>query len=464
MPPDETKLLISSGVLTVVLSATVLLGIDTVHTSELFFWRLHWTSLVPGVLVATALGVAALLIAADRLRQRPWAPVLLLLAAFCAQTGLAFAEGRGARALAERALFSGHSEFVRVAASGVPAELVASRYEELAARPDQRYTPSKPPGQLLLYIGLERLSGAAPRIDEPVPDEVGPRHRQLVWTLAWALPLLAACVVWPLAALGRRLLPARQGLWPASLMAITASFTLITLHMDQAVYPTLACALWWCAVRAGEGERALAWGAAGGGVAWLATGVSFSLLPAVALTPLLVAAGAPEGERLRRAALATAALAGAFLVLTAGAAWLWGYDPLLRFKAAMAHHAAWRQWDPAPTRVARSTLNSLLDFFWWSGPAATALFLAAVGGAGRRLARGAREPLDLLSVVLALLLVALPISGRLIAETGRLWLFLLPLVLLIGARALSDAPRSLAIVAALQGLWTVALKLGQDFD
>ena len=67
--------------------------------------------------------------------------------------------------------------------------------------------------------------------------------------------------------------------------ALTPSFALVQLHFDQAVYPLLCLGMWLLVLRAG---RTWVEGLLQGVLIYLSVFVSFSLLPAVLLVPLLL--------------------------------------------------------------------------------------------------------------------------------------------------------------------------------
>ena len=73
---------------------------------------------------------------------------------------------------------TGHAEFVVTASRDFSIEDVFRRYEVLVAQPHQRFSPSKPPGQLLLYMLFDRM---APSLDPiQIPESfVDMRHFQI---------------------------------------------------------------------------------------------------------------------------------------------------------------------------------------------------------------------------------------------------------------------------------------------
>ena len=478
-------------------AATMLAGIPTVHRLRGWFWPLREVSLNFAWLAATAALVAMLATVAYRARRYPGCALWCVFGiAGINQYGLALAEGRGLDALRERAAYTGHSEFVRIAATGWSAGDILRSYELLATPREHPYLAVKPPGQLLTYVALDRLAQCV------VPDGVGEgkpifgvvsdRHRRLIELLAWLLPWLAAAAVFPIGGVARALIATerhgagagageqlRGAAWLAIplLFAVAAPTTLITLHLDQALYPLATAPLWWCAIRgAGRSERAgecvgapadrcaLRWGFAAGVVAWASIFLSFGLLPAVVLAPCLVATVSIRRTRSTLLFAASTLVVGVAMSIAFYAAY--GYDPLQRYQRVMAAHAGWKSWSWTLAHTARASSMNLLEFAWWANPAFALACGAGMLNALRRLCRSLRTAsgLDLLTLVTTLLLVVMAALGQTFAETARLWLFLLPLTIWIGVRALGAVrAREFALLLALQWTWTTVLKHTQDF-
>ncbi len=448
---------------------TLVTGFRTVHRLRGWFWKLHDKSLDPAWLVATTAAVVLLAMLAHRLRARPLAALSCVFAlAAVSQFGLARAEGRGLDALRERAAFGGHGEFGRTAAEGVPASEVLTDYESLAARVDHPFFAVKPPGLLLTYVALDRLAQRLVPADAleraPTMAALPPRRRQLIELMAWLLPWVAALAVLPIGLVVRVLSPNAHWLATALLFAMSAPLALITLHMDQVVYPGAVAALWYCSLRAGLSQaRAWAWGVAAGQIAWLMAFVSFGLLPAVALAPCMVAAIAPH-RRWRRTTWFLASLVATTAALWCVFALAFGYDPVLRYERALAAHSAWKHWSWDLGAVLAATRINLVEFGWWANPALIVAWISGAAAALRRLWQRSADGPDHLVLAVTVLIAAMATIGQTFAETARLWLFILPLVLWTAVRALGELPgRTLALLCGLQWVWTVSLKHAQDF-
>ena len=139
-----------------------------------------------------------------------------------------------------------------------------------------------------------------------------------------------------------------------------------------------------------------------------------------------------------------------------------GYDALAQFRFGMAAHQAFKfpQWGFGHT-LYFGALN-LVEFALWCGPALALLCAAQLHRACRSWPPGTMA--DLLVLALAIALAGLVLFGRTAAETARLWLFLLPLVAIAGARYLGEiAPgRGAGFLLMLQLVTVLVLKKFQD--
>lgn len=452
------KLAVGTVVVAIAATVTLLAGVPTVHAMRGWFWKPFPKALDGGVLLVVGVAVALLGATAHRLRQRAFVASVagLIGIAVVQQFGLALAEGQGLNALRGRAVYSGHGEYGRVAASGVSVSEVVCDYEQLLARAQLPYCAVKPPGQLLAYVLTDRLSAVATSPGwlerAPMPAVLTDAHRRLVETLTWFWPWLAALGLVPIALLARQLL-ADAWFWPVLWFALSAPFSLITLHLDQVLFPGLAATLW---LAVAAKRHALA-----GAIAWLATFCSFGLLPAVAFALSLIPLLAPAAERWAQSARAVLRFGLAFAGVGALHCLATGYRPWLRYEQALAAHEQWKHWEPTLRHALAAARMNLVEFAWWANPAMVPPFAVALAAAVRR--RGA-DALDRVVLLAAAALLAVALFGRTWAETARLWLFLLPPVLFCCARPLAARGTAvLTIVAALQWFWVIAIKATQDF-
>ena len=387
--------------------------------------------------------------------------LLLAVLAYGLQHGFALTEGRGLEAMRDGLLNTGHADFVHQAlVLDDPLRLV-SGYGSFLERGELPVFPhaTKPPGALLFFWAFARTGQAV----------LGPATAEDLATWAALLfPVGACAAVVPLFFLCRMAMPLRHAWVVASLFPLVPSTALILLHADQFLYPLLGLLFICCWTRALK--LASGWWGLGAGIAfYLATFASFAL---VALAPLVSVSGAaallgPGGrKRWRQVGWATACTAigflGAYGVLYAGL----GYSALDRFQHALAAHQGWKVESWSGGSRSYFALLNLIEFTLWCG-IPLSLLAAADLWRGLRSWRVWDEGLGL-SWSLLFILLGLGTVGRTAAESGRLWLFLVPLVLLSAGRHFhrlcgKQVERATMVLALLQFVTMVVLKTRQDF-
>ncbi len=382
-------------------------------------------------------------------------------------------EGRGLDAMRDRMLRTGHARFARAAVEQDSLLLVARRYEDLIEiRAIPRYPHvTKPPGQLLVYMLTHRLARAVPWIED---DEL----QKTATFAAYAWPLLSYLCLVPLYLLSRLCIKGRKAYVPLLLYLSIPSVTLITLHLDQWLYPLLfitPVSLFVYGLRSGRPWLFFAAGV----LTACAAFISFSLvvlLPFLALMLLLKVAGDLSSSSARphntRCVLWDAGLKGGLylagivlveVVLTR----LLYYDVVESFRLSMSAHQTWKieRWT---TWVALQVGTvDLLEFALWSGWALSLLALAYSARSCRRI-RHRGDPCVMTAVAFTVLVLSLAFFGKTVGETGRLWIFLTPLVALLAGKELTLLCRrriwlGTATVIVLQILAVFAIKMWQDF-
>ena len=276
------------------------------------------------------------------------------------------------------------------------------------------------------------------------------------WASAWfgmLMPLWAALAVFPLYGVARRLVgtpAARQvALWWALVPAVT-----MFAPSWNTLYPLLSLVAFGLLLRglahgAGSGRGAVALIAAGA-VCGLLIFANLSTVPLLALLGFYTLLYALRPGRLDlRPALGVGVWVGVGLVLP----WLLyglftGQTPWGIVQAAMSLHLelerAYTPW----------LALHLWEWALFSGLTLIALWLVAVTGGAR--AMRSREGGALLALALLGALVAVDLSGLARGETGRVWLFFTPFVLI----AAGDGLRRIARDKSGQRAWLV-VSMGQ---
>ncbi|MCA9753899.1 MAG: hypothetical protein KC591_17000, partial [Gemmatimonadetes bacterium] len=343
--------------------------------------------------------------------------------------------------------------------------------------------PSQPPGRALFYHAVNRWADRPERTQWllDLGERLGGVPRGLAGTTdaeragalaaGFLLMAIGALTLAPLAVLaGGRCEPAAVA-GTVLLMSTVPSFLLFTPLTDHLLLflGWTAAALLVEAMRYATRPAALAAAFGAGLTAGAAVFVSFTAIPTIALTAfaatglLLLAArrGDPFPRRGRIAALAAATGLG-FLVVPAIAAahgldWPAVYRECLRqadLVQRLRHHRTywpWVAWNP-------------VDWALFLGLPLAVAWLGEVVADVRAWPRGGRDEFGRareIPFALALLVVLVPLdlSGRILGETGRIWMSFMPAAVLAVAIARSRyAFRETVVLAIAQGIVLLAIR------
>jgi hypothetical protein len=430
-------------------------------------------SLLPALAVAAAVAGLAALSATPWARRAPGRAATWLVAAaaalgFAFQLAVLHIEPEGALpAVMNQTVYRTATSYFTVAASDDardPLDFVRRHHELL---PDLlktgKHASTHPPGGVLFFRGLlavfERSPGltravlAAGGFEEVNPNRPRPRHTPPARASALAggllIGLLGAATAWPIAALAARAgSDALGAARVATLWAVLPGPVLMTPMLDQALcLPVAASAAALAAAATAPPPRAFRLavlaGLAGGLAVWLSYGapVFLALAGAAALS---LGLGSPGGPR-RSAALAAiaAAVTAAVWLLPAAV----GHRPLASLATALAIH---RDAFTRPRNYGLWLRFNLLDLALFLGmPVA----VAWTWRTARSVAAGSPAPADRFRVATAIALAAILLSGQTRGEVGRIWLPLMPALLVAAfagrAPSRADAVVCTACLAAL---------------
>jgi hypothetical protein len=449
------------------------LALPTVQRQRHWFWPLRakpLEALIVLFLLLLTAAVTAFVARAARSRPRQLVGVALIgLLGLALQHGLALAEGRGIDGMRDRIVFSGHSEFAYLASVRPRLGATLRGYEALAAHPRLPYARSKPPGQLAFYILAADVAERLPWLDALGQRGVivNERHRRLDNFAALVFPLLSLAVLLPLFGLARRLGPADRALWPLLLYVLVPQTVLITLHLDQVLYPFLAALACWCVACAARSRHGLLWWAAYGACAWLGLFVSFSLLPCLLLAPFVYWSALPTRDRaqLRRLGIGLGLALVSFAALQLAAWLLLEYDLFAAYARCMENHRQWKHFGAGDRTLAfRLDLSELA---YWTGLLPLTLLVAQAAAEAKQAWRRPRRIEQTLAVGVLAMIVATALVGDTLAEVARLWLFMVPPLVLVATPPLRtlDPRRAWPLYAlvAVQFAWVITVKARQDF-
>jgi hypothetical protein len=291
---------------------------------------------------------------------------------------------------------------------------------------------------------ISEAVGAYPRT-RLAPEAVGPALFCCV-----AFGLLGALTLVPLYHLTRQVASRRAAVMVCSLFALTPAQLLFFQGLDSLLLLLVVLALAWTVIALGSGRWRLAVAAGAAlGVAFL---ISFGALAAIGVALLLGAAWAlRSGTSKRAAAWRTVALVAAGFAAVAGAGDV-ACDmklPLI-FRQAMAAHRQFTWVEQHRTYGTWVGLN-LVEFFCFLGLPVLVTAFGAAWTAGRR----GWSRADLVGVSGAAVLLLLDASGSVRGEVGRIWLFLMPALVLWGGCWLARG----ATRGGGLALWTAVLTL-----
>lgn len=397
-------------------------------------WRFGWMALA--LLAGLALGWAAT--AAGDWSRRRTALFLGALAVLAPLLQIAVAAQHRAQPLSV-AVMSAAGFWHEGARIDDPRDFLRD-YPALMPNFADVHVRTQPPGQLLAYRWLaqayERLPGAADvvgrrlhRYDCAAPQLSGLSSAQLAaGSLRIALLFLSGLGAPLLYAISRRFYRPRAARLAAAGFVFLPGLLVFSGRMDV-TFALLALLMLWAALKAMLDGRRVAAVALALLVA-ITSFFSFTALALAGFALLLAGACALDAPSRRDAArrwLWTAALTGAAVVLFWGALRLFfAVDGLAIWRTSQELHRTLRLEYPL------WPLFNLYDLAAFMGWVPFVGALGAVGAAVVARRRGRHVPGGALALGWAAAVLLLNLSGTVRAETGRLWLFLMPVGLLVG--------------------------------
>ena len=463
--------LITAMVLACLIHWTMLWGHIPVFTN-LYRWFWQFTDNPAGgvwfvlPLVLLAIAIAALVTSARVSAKRKL--ILLIAAGFVMQLGFAATEGRGIDAMRDGITTSGHATFATQAVHQSNAWHVVKNYDDMASAGHLgKYANSKPPGQFLLYVGTERIANLTNR-QADAEDRLA-RLRTFA-SLLW--PAISYLVLVPMFLLAKIIMDERRAIFACALYLVVPSACLVTLHTDQVFFPAFGVMTLFLLVKACKKQSALLF-AATGAAFYLIVFCSFGLLAMLPLAatvciPFFVTRPFGRSQLMSIAKCALALVAGLLLTAILFKA-LFGYDVLVRYQHAMAHHVAWKGWDGKVRTVIYCAFIDSIEYILWLGLPLALLLLCNWVRSATQTAKGCLSAHFCLSIGLLAVFVALAFFGKTKGETARLWLFLVPYICLLVSDEIYARfrPRWRAwivfLVIGLQFVTVYLTKLHQDF-
>jgi hypothetical protein len=253
--------------------------------------------------------------------------------------------------------------------------------------------------------------------------------------------------VYPLSSLGKRFLGEKIAIIPALLYLCLPNVLLMQLYMDQTLYPLLFVLVIWLVVRAVDRD-AISYSILAGVLLFLSVFVSFSLIPAIFFAFMLVtfhgllawlgfSVSIPK-VRLSGESIWRYARLYLWILIGFGALYFLfqnflNYEVVERYTNAIDIHRELKNYDTGLGGILPAALLNNSDYGVWTGTSILILSVLAVFGSLARIFKKSLADFDWLSLSFLVTFVAINIAGQTGGETGRLWIFLSPILALLAA-------------------------------
>lgn len=391
---------------------------------------LGWIALAAGALLAaTAISYSRLQISA-RLTA-------LVLLGVIIQFSFAFSKGHGLDGIRDRIVSTGHAELALVAAKQTDLLKVANNYEAMAESGKLgSFAQSKPPGTLFFYMVSEKLANIS--ADTAAADATGADFAQrfiqrlealrTFASVAW--PWLTYLVLVPIYFIARKTLDSNQAIAACLLYLSIPSVNLITLHLDQFLFPLLAVTPVVFAIRAIQNNSF--WHALLSGInLYLAAYFSFALMT-ISITLLVLFAFAISSGLISNWQSALKPSGGVLLGIASAdglARLLMNYDVANRYVHAISFHEHWKLWDSSLTTLLQAGLTNIVEFSVWLGVPLSIMLIAAMAFSFYQTFATKKISFEsVFPLALGLTFLFLVLFGKTKSETARLWMFLIPFI------------------------------------
>jgi hypothetical protein len=435
-----------------------------------WYWKIDFRPFGFGDLafVLVALVLLALIYWLLVLRKRIVIGLMLVFAlGWFLQIGVGLMASDGFASMADRYFSTYHKAYV-VRASENHFTILENiqRYEQIYG--GDAFTNTKPPGLMTLYIGADQLINGYPSAYSDVA-----RYERLSAFVTFGFPLIAMCMVVLLYAFARRGLRSASDLVPGVtpfLYVIAPAVALFSLFPDQAIYPLVFLLGVWLTVlvvRSGS----IVWAFLLGLFLYCAVFFAFTMLPLYPFVGLYLLLDGwrdhARGRWRRQAWMALAVAAGTLALYLLFIVTL-HYNFLPRFERTMSinhnfdfYLRVGRQPPGAPESLA-ARLGQIVNAAWvnnldFAAGIGFPLYILFVVQAIRlvsRFLKAAASSGDIILLGMLASFVVLNLAGTAQGEVPRLWLFWLPMVVVLAAMELEPyaqkRPALLPVLAVTQ--------------
>ncbi len=402
--------------------------------------------------------------------------VAIILTAVFIQHAFGLMEGRGINGIRDRMLHTGHAEFAKEAIRQKSMLYVARNYQHLIETGQLAFYPNatKPPGQLLIYILTERMSRLF------IWSNQTPLLRMATFA-SFLYPLLTYLTIIPLFFISKLYLTQKETFIPLLIFITLPNVTLISLHLDQCLFPllfTVALALFLCGF---EKDRPLFF-LFSGIMTSISIFISFSmtaLLPLMALILLIEYIKKKDTDLSKHEEetnnhlvhISIKALlywVSGFLLFQLAVYIFFNYNFIQNYNFAVTMHKAWKIKAWSPQLFFYIGFLNIFEFAVWTSIPLFGLAITCMIKSGYRFNRLGKG--EIIGFSFLILFLALAFFGKTVAETARLWIFLTPMLAMLGTMEITNHSyvrsskwQIVTIIITIQVLGTLFTKRWQDF-
>ncbi len=448
--------------------ATLAFNIPVFQGIRFWFWQYEYKPpadwwVIPIIAVISYLSVSIVL---KHHHNQKHNIIILIVTGYFLQFGFSFIEGKGFDSLRDRLIFDGHSEFASAAVRIDDISELAANYEELAdSNRIGNFPKSKPPGALIFYTLADKAANIFTPNDTPQN-----KYQRFINFAVFLFPLLSYLVLIPLYGISRHLLPEKYSNLPGMLFVFLPNINLVTMHLDQALYPLLAAVQLWLLAEAIRKNNYL-FAALSGFALYISLYITFSLafmLPFLLITAAVLNFFYNGSKKLRTLTTHITSLLAGFLLTALIMNISTNYDILQRFTKAMQFHAQWKAWEPdARWYIYYAGLN-IIEICIWSGITFSIVYFLGLWRSLKNLFIRNIDLISALAVAFSGLVLLQAFLGLTKGETARLWLFLTPMAVIFAANEINIRFKykpefSIKLILLLQLITTFLIKVFQDF-
>jgi len=428
-----------------------------------YFWQKE-AAINPWVfIIILAITVSVTLLVLTWRRQRWLCLGLVILLGYGLQVGFASLTGNGFEYLKDEYANSVFNYYAIEAANEASLMETLKDYEALYG--PHGYLGTKPPGVHIFYVATQKLA-------DLLHPEVTPegRFERATTLMAYLYPLLAMLTLVPLVLLGRRIIPEKENTLPATLLYIVCpNVILITLFLDQALYPLLFMSGLLLAHNAMR-SNSLTTNLALGLYLYTVTYFGYSLLALIPMVFLWIVIDHLM-QRRSRSVLDTAVLLIGIIIGMLIAyllfSWLLHYDFITRYQRSFEYHREIKEFEPGLAMIAHTALLNNAEFFSWTGFSVILLFLSNLMRSIGSFIRCKAKALDGLLLSFSAAYAGTVVFGQTFGEVQRLYIFMVPLFALFAAEEIQKRFKRkdalLISIIVLQLITALLLFIFQDY-